>query len=60
VLSPDPILIPRPDFEEGDQTLDVSDLVLERSTTETQQKVGSESLDVDCLVCFRIPDHTKK
>ena len=38
----------------------ISDLVFEWSTTEAQEKLGLESLDVNCAVCFGIPDQTVK
>ena len=60
MLSPDPFLVPWPDFEEADQALDISDSVLERSTTEAQDKLRSESLDVNRAVSFGIPDQTVK
>ena len=56
MLSPDPFLVPWPDFEEADQALDISDW----STTEAQDKLRLESLDVNCAVSFGIPDQTVK
>ena len=59
-MLPDPLLFPQPDFYKADQALDISELVLKWSSAEVQEKLFSESLDVDCLVGFRIPDQTVK
>jgi len=55
MLSPDPILVPWPDLEKADQTLNICQPILERCPAEAQHVLSTEFLHMGCFVGIRVP-----